>query len=98
MKFYKVVLSNRQEVVLDQQDYDKLCAGLNSGSFVQLKKAVVNPSFVMLIVPISQKEALDAEAPPRKTEGYLDEERGVFVVTKDEHPVPTQLTDAFRAE
>ncbi len=96
MKFYRVYLSNKEGVVIDQADYTKLIAGMNSGSFVQLKNAVINPSFISHILPISQKEALDTEIPQEKIEGYVDEERGVFVVTKDIRPAVTELVDKFK--
>lgn len=97
MKFYKVILSHhKQDIVLDDADYQKLLTALDTGSFVRLKKAIINPSFIVAIIPIPQKDALDTENPPRKVEGYVDEERGVFVVTKDEHPVSATIADAFQ--
>lgn len=95
MKFYKVILSNKTDVTIDQQDFDKLLAGLNSGSFVKLKNAIINPSFVSHVMPIDQNEALATENAQEKIEGYLDEERGVYVVTKETRPVVTELTDKF---
>lgn len=96
MKFYQIFLSNKEAVTIDQNDYQKLLVGMNSGSFVQLKNAVVNPSFISHILPISQKTALDTEKPEREVEGYLDEEKGVYVITKDTHPVVQELTDKFK--
>jgi hypothetical protein len=95
MKYYKVYMSNKTDVVLDENDYQKLLAALNSGSFVKLRKAIINPSFIMMIQPIPPKDALELEARPRKIEGYIDEESGVYVVIKDEHPVVTELRDEF---
>lgn len=94
MKYYKVILSNKLEVVLDEADYEKLLQGMNSGSFVRLKKAVVNPSFIVVIQPIKPKEALAVQEMP-KVEGYIDEATRQFVITKDERPVVTELTDEF---
>ena len=98
MKFYRVYLSNKENVIIDERDYAKLVAGMSTGSFVQLKNAVVNPSYVSHILPISPQEALATEGVQEKVEGYVDEERGVFVVTRDIRPALTELTDKFRME
>lgn len=95
MKYYKAILSNKQEFVLDETDYQKVVQGLETGSFVRTKKAVINPSFVVTIFPIQQSEALDTEMPERKIEGYVDEESGRFIVTEDKEVVSTELKDEF---
>lgn len=97
MKYFKVFLSNRQEVALDEADYEKLLAGMASGSFVRLKKAVLNPSFISHILPIAQNEALAGETTDCKINGYVDEERGVYVIT-DKGIIPTTLKDEFANE
>jgi hypothetical protein len=96
MKYYRVYLSNKEGIVIDQADYQKLVAGMNTGSFVQLKNAVINPSFVSHILPIGEKEALETELPAEKIEGYIDEEKNVFVVTKDIRPAVKGLSDKFK--
>lgn len=96
MKYYKVYLSNKESVVIDSADYQKLVTGMSTGSFVQLKNAVVNPSFVSHILPIAEKEALETELPAEIIEGYVDEEKGVFVVTKDMRPAVKGLSDKFK--
>lgn len=95
MKFFKVFLSNKTEVVLDEVDYDKLVAGMNSGSFVKLKKAIINPSFISHILPIKQDEALRNEKIEGGVKGYIDEETGVFKLKEDNRIIPTQLKDEF---
>lgn len=94
MKYYKVVLSNRQEIALDEQDYKKLLQGMDSGSFVRLKKAIINPSYIMAILPIKQSEALGEEIPQR-IKGHVDEEKGVYVVDQ-EKIVPAGIKDEFK--
>jgi len=95
MKYYRAHLSNKQSIILDDIDYEKLLAGMNSGSFVKLKKAIINPSFLMMILPVSQSEALQEEIAPRKIEGYIDENTGVYVVTKDNTPLVVEIKDEF---
>ena len=96
MKYYKICLSNKESVVIDQADYTKLVNGMSTGSFVQLKNAVINPSFISHILPVSQKEALDTETQQEQIGGYVDEKRGVFVVTKDIRPQVTAIADKFQ--
>ena len=95
MKYYKAMLSNKESIYLDEQDFEKLMAGMTSGSFVKLKKAIVNPSFVITLLPVSPKEALSSEPNGDGVEGYLDEERRVYVITKDNRPRVQGLRDGF---
>lgn len=96
MKYYRVYLSNKEGIVIDHADYQKLVAGMTTGSFVQLKNAVVNPSFVSHILPMSERDALETEIPAEKIEGYVDEEKGVYVVTKDVRLAVKGLSDKFK--
>lgn len=96
MKYFKVFLSNKESVVIDQVDYEKLATAMNTGAFVKLKNAIVNPSFISHILPVSQKEALETESPLGKIEGHVDEKRGVYVVTKDMRPRVAELSDKFK--
>lgn len=96
MKFFKLYLSNKETVIIDQEDFDKLGMAMNTGSFVKLKNAIVNPSYISHVFPISQKEALENESPERKIVGHVDEERGVYVVEQDVRPSIVGLTDKFK--
>lgn len=97
MKYYRAHLSNKETILLDEHDYQKLVEGMTTGSFVKLKKAIVNPSFVVMLLPLAQKEAMREVIPPRKVEGYVDDKTGTFVVTKDETPAVPGLADEFAA-
>lgn len=95
MKYYKAHMSNRETVTLDEEDFAKLVEGMNSGSFVKLKQAIINPSFLMMIVPLSKTNAMQEVIPERKIEGHIDERTGTFKVLKDELPIVAQLQDRF---
>ena len=95
MKYFKIIMSNKDFVVIDENDFKKLESGMNAGSFVQLKKGIVNPSFIVAVLPMAQKDALESETSGRKTEGYIDEKSGNYVITKDEKPVSVELKDEF---
>jgi hypothetical protein len=95
MKYYKASLSNKESFILDEQDYNKLVAGMNSGSFVKLKQAIINPSFLVMILPVSQEVAMKDVLPERDVDGYIDEDAGVYKITKDITPAVAQLVDKF---
>lgn len=89
-------MSSKERVVIDEVDYEKLLRGMHSGSFVQLKNAVINPSFISHITPVSEKQALEVEAPQGTLKGHVDLERGVYVVTEEVAPEDVMvLTDKF---
>lgn len=88
MSYYIIQLSNKTEVEIDQEDFDKVSANISSGNLIKVKKAILNPSFVVAIIPIVKEET-------RKTEGHIDPERGVYVLDKDEKQ-PYQLKDGFK--
>lgn len=87
MKTYNMYLSSKQSLVIDQADFEKF---FNSeGKMVMLKGGIVNPSFVVCILPRKEKDE-----PKKEVEGYLDEKRNVFVVTKEitlESPVKDEF-------
>lgn len=84
MRKYEIHLSNKDSLLIDEQDYQKLIVGLGSGNFVVLKNGgIVNPSFVSHVRPIESPLELEDRLVP-KLEGYVDTERKVFVVTRDE--------------
>lgn len=97
MKYYKLILSNKQEFYLDETDYEMLKKSLDSGSFVRLKKAIINPSFIVAIIPSSQRDALDHEALPDR-DGYVDMSMGRprFVVKGENLPALPGLKDEFK--
>lgn len=74
MRLYNVILSNKTSVKIDEVDFQKLQSGIGSGNLIRFKQAIINPSFIVAILPIFEKEKTQIE-------GYEDKERGVFVVT-----------------
>ena len=97
MKYFKVILSNKQEIIIDEDDYRKVAMGMNSGAFIKVKKAIINPSFIQNITPISQQEALQGEYVPEKIEGEMGTDangKPVFKVTSRKPGlIPTNLKD-----
>lgn len=87
MNFYKLQLSNKTDIEIDQDDFNKFATNAPSGNFIKLKQGLINPSFVVAIVPIEKKV-------DRKIEGHLDEERGVFVIEADRDTEP-EIADGF---
>ena len=74
MKFYKIVLSNKEEFEIDETEFEKVLVGLGGGSFVKIKQGIFNPSFVVMVIPIKKEVE-------KKIEGYVDEETGLFIAT-----------------
>jgi hypothetical protein len=74
-------------ITIDEEDFQKFTKVAPTGNLVKLKQAIVNPSFVVAIVPFKEK-------PEKKIGGYVDEERQVFVVTREEETIP-ELEDGF---
>jgi hypothetical protein len=95
MKYYKASLSNKESFILDEQDYTKLVAGMNSGSFVKLKQAIINPSFLVMILPVSEESVMKDILPEREVDGFIDEKDGVYKITKDIKPAIAKLVDKF---
>lgn len=75
MRLYEIVLSTKNKVTIDEEDYAKFKSFSSQGNFVALKMGVVNPSFVVAILPIGEDNS-------ESISGYVDEEKGVFVATK----------------
>lgn len=84
---YIIQLSNKTEIEIDQADFEKFTANSASGNLIKLKRGIINPSFVVAIIPSAVKAK-------RKVEGFIDERTGNYVVTKDSLE-PYQLTDEF---
>ena len=81
MKFYKIVLSNKEEFEIDETEFNKVLAGLNSGSFVKIKQGIFNPSFVVMVVPIKKETE-------KVIKGRIDEKTGKFVADVYEEKLP----------
>lgn len=92
---YKIVLNTKQEIIIDATDYEKFTQNLSS-TFVRLKSAVINPSYVVVIIPVDKEL-------PDNIDGYIDEKTGKFIITNresstlpDEFPLTKQLADKMR--
>lgn len=84
---YIIQLSNKTNIEIDQSDFEKIKRESVTGNFIQVKKGIVNPSFIIAIVPI-EKDGV------RKIEGHIDEEKGVYVIESEEFAAPV-LVDEF---
>lgn len=89
MKLYKLIYSTGDRIRIDEDDYAKFGQHCASGNFILLKQGLVNPSYVVGIMPIGSEA-------PRKVirDGFVDEKRGVFIPTKVDENAPA-LDDAF---
>lgn len=83
-------LSSKQTVVIDEDDFKKFAEVAPTGNLIRLKQAVVNPAFVVAIVPTK-------EEPQKRLEGHIDENTGAFVVTGEKYIVP-EIRDEFSEE
>lgn len=97
MKYFKISMSTKDKIIIDEQDFVKLEGSMGTGNLIKLKKGIVNPSFIVSIYPITPKEALEEEGRSRKIEGYIDEKTGKYVTTKEEYPVVQGLQDGFKS-
>ena len=93
MKYYKIYLSNKQSVVIEENEFEAIEGAMSSGTFVRAKKAIINPSFVVSVVPITAEEALEGEPRP-KVEGYIKDNK--YVITGGKELAPTGLSDEFK--
>jgi hypothetical protein len=82
---YKLFLNNKTEITIDQADLDKLKANMGSGNLVQLKQAIVNPSYISAIVP--------QEVKPREVP-RIEEREGKFVEVSRDIVYP-EVSDLF---
>lgn len=48
---YTVQLSNKQEVKITSDELDIIGQGVQTGSIIKLRRAIINPSFIVAIVP-----------------------------------------------
>lgn len=51
LKPYTVQLSNKQEVKITSDELELIAQGVQSGSIIKLRRAIINPSFIVAIVP-----------------------------------------------
>jgi hypothetical protein len=89
MRTFTIYLSSKQNLVIDETDFKKFEQVAPSGALVKLKGGIVNPSFVVCILPRKEKDE-----PQKEIQGYLDEERGVFVKT-GEITLDSPIKDEF---
>lgn len=87
MNYYIIQLSNKTDVEIDQDDFDKFATNSSSGNFIKLKRGLVNPSFVVSIIPIIKEDT-------KITKGHIDHEKGVYILDKEE-TIPYHLADGF---
>lgn len=74
MKIYTAHLSNKQQVKMDQEDFDKVFREMGRATFIKVKEAIINPSFLVTITV----QEVDIQAEPT---GYFDEEARIFKQT-----------------
>ena len=90
MTNYKVILSTgKAEIILDQEDYEKMTNNMGGGNLIRVKQAIINPSFIVAVIPFEVEKK-------KEVEGFIDEKRGVFVITAEkEKPM---LVDKFKPD
>jgi len=98
MKYYEITLSSKDRITIDEDDYQKFIETGDKSRLIQLKKAVINPSFIVTIIPISQAEALVSETPLGNFKGHIDEKTRKFITTEDTQLIPTKLKDEFQSK
>jgi hypothetical protein len=85
---YTIFLSNKNEIVIDDEDYKKFTENVKSGNLIKLKRAIINPSFVVSIIPDSIKSQ-------RRIEGHIDQLTGNYVIDREGYE-PLKLADEFQ--
>lgn len=90
MKYYTVILSTKNTLIIDETDYQKILELSASGNFIRVKQGIINPSFLVAILP--------KDLPREKViEGHINEKTKKFVVTKEEE-VNIELEDEFNPD
>lgn len=84
---YMLHLSNKQAIILDEDDFQKFLQVGERGQLVRLKQGIVNPSFVIAIVPAKVETQ-------KRIEGHIDPETNAYIVDKEEEYTP-ELVDVF---
>ena len=83
---YKVSLSNKESVYVDEEGYVKLLENISS-NFVILNGEVVNPSFIVSITKemvFDDKPSFYAPKPNMRLKGHIDEESRTYVIDGEE--------------
>jgi len=52
---YKIVMSKGDEIKIDEDDLVKIKANIGE-SLIQIKQAIINPSFMIAIIPTDEQE------------------------------------------
>ena len=55
IKPFIVQLSNKQEVSITSDELDSITMGVKTGSMIKLRRAIINPSFIVSIIPDTEK-------------------------------------------
>ncbi len=78
---YKISLSNKEDVYVKEEQYKSILESMNN-NFVLIGEELINPSFIISITKVTLSSVPTKYLPKEEMEGYIDEKRGVFVVTK----------------
>lgn len=71
---YTLHLSTKQTILLDQDDFEKFLEKGEKGTLIRLKQAIINPSFVVSVIPFQDSQE-------KQYEGHIDEETGMYIIT-----------------
>lgn len=82
---YLIQLSNKTEIEIDEADFKKLTENSSSGNLIRLKRGIVNPSFIVSIIPSSVEKK-------RKIKGHIDSLTGNYVIDEETYE-PFVLSD-----
>ena len=83
---YKVSLSNKECVYVDEYGYTKLLENISS-NFVILNGEVVNPSFIISItkeVNFDSEPSFYAPKPNMKLKGHIDDKTRTYIIDGEE--------------
>lgn len=51
MRKYKIILSSKTEVLIDEDELENVMSAIDQGAMVKVRQGIINPSFVIAIVP-----------------------------------------------
>ena len=82
---YKVSMSNKESVVINEENYTKLINNVDK-NFVLLGNELVNPSFIVSVTKIMawEESVFRVTEKPKRIKGHIDRERGVYVIDSEE--------------
>ena len=75
---YKLQLSNKESIQIDQEEYNKVKENI-SANFIELKRGIINPSFVVSIIP-----DYEATAQENKYKVDIDKLTAPISITKEQ--------------